>query len=342
MLWIEIQYAKTLGSQLDGFKVASNNPFVANFRCPLCGDSHKNKRLKRGYLYQRSQHIYFYCHNCAASLSLSRLIERMNPELYHQMRLELFRGGSLDHLSNDDRLHTDDIVERLKTVHKANPGNSILDYLSPASHHETAIAYMSERKIPHEFWSSIYFTSNFPDFVEKAFNGKLISEPPCHRLVIPFNAPRGNEIVGVSARVIPSTESVLNRRYYSLVKPGYLKLWQSPSLDINKIVYVTEGIIDAFFVANSAAMLGSDVSTAALRCLYNDFAYVFDNEPRNKQIVSRIQSKINDGCKVVIWPSDNPHKDVNEMVLNGVPLHLANNTKQGLAADMALNAWKKV
>ena len=49
-LWIDIKYANLLSAQLELFKVKKSNPYLANFRCPICGDSTKNKSKTRGYL----------------------------------------------------------------------------------------------------------------------------------------------------------------------------------------------------------------------------------------------------------------------------------------------------
>jgi hypothetical protein len=35
---------------------------------------------------------------------------------------------------------------------------------------------------------------------------------------------------------------------------------------------------------------------------WSDYIWVFDNEPRNREIVKRISKTINRGDKVVIWP----------------------------------------
>jgi len=46
----------------------------------------------------------------------------------------------------------------------------------------------------------------------------------------------------------------------------------------------------------------------------------------------------------VIWPTDIPGKDINEMVLNGykdIEGTLRNNVYKGLEAKMKLNYWKK-
>ena len=58
-------------------------------------------------------------------------------------------------------------------------------------------------------------------------------------------------------------------------------------LDVNKKVYVVEGPIDSLFLPNSIAAAGSDLNINLPNAVY-----ILDNEPRNKQIVDKIQQLI--------------------------------------------------
>jgi hypothetical protein len=72
--------------------------------------------------------------------------------------------------------------------------------------------------------------------------------------------------------------------------------------------------------------------------------WIYDNEPRNAEIVSRISRTIDRGERVVIWDSDIKEKDINDMILAGrdVQRVIESNTYQGLEAKLKLNYWKKV
>ena len=90
-------------------------------------------------------------------------------------------------------------------------------------------------------------------------------------------------------------------------------------------------------------MAGADGNTNALNNTENA-VFVFDSEPRNKEIHKRMEKIIDAGYKIVIWPTDIPGKDINEMVLNGykdIEGTLRNNVYKGLEAKMKLNYWKK-
>ena len=86
-------------------------------------------------------------------------------------------------------------------------------------------------------------------------------------------------------------------------------------------------------------------SDGDLECLETcDLIYVYDNEPRNKEIVSRIERCIRNDKRVVIWPNNIREKDINDMVLNGhnVMNVLESNTYSGLNAQLKFTTWKKI
>jgi hypothetical protein len=72
--------------------------------------------------------------------------------------------------------------------------------------------------------------------------------------------------------------------------------------------------------------------------------WVYDNEPRNSEILSRISRVIEMGQKVVIWPSTIKEKDINDMVLSGQNVQevIELNTYSGLEAKLKFTTWKKI
>jgi hypothetical protein len=75
-----------------------------------------------------------------------------------------------------------------------------------------------------------------------------------------------------------------------------------------------------------------------------DCVWIYDNEPRNTEILSRISRVIEDGQKVIIWPSTIKEKDINDMVLSGLDVQsvVESNIYSGLEAKLKFTAWKKV
>jgi len=89
-------------------------------------------------------------------------------------------------------------------------------------------------------------------------------------------------------------------------------------------------------------LCGSD---GDIRCLEgSSIIFVYDNEPRNREIVGRIERCIERNESVVIWPSNVKEKDINDMVLAGhdVQSVLESNTYSGLEAKIKFNNWKKI
>ena len=119
-------------------------------------------------------------------------------------------------------------------------------------------------------------------------------------------------------------------------------------MDVSKPVYVVEGPIDSLFLNNCVATMDAALYVASsIIGLDNDYVFVYDNEPRNKQIVSNMRKTIELGRKVCIWPDTIQQKDINDMVMSGMhPSEIQHiidtNTYDGLMATMKMNQWSKL
>jgi len=127
-----------------------------------------------------------------------------------------------------------------------------------------------------------------------------------------------------------------------MLKDDAPKIYGLDQVDSQKPIYVIEGPFDATLVENSVAMCGSDIDLRTFG--WSDCVYVYDNEPRNREIVNRISKTIDRGYKVVIWPSSIIQKDINDMVLGGQNIMsvLELNTYSGLKAKIKFNNWKRI
>ena len=120
------------------------------------------------------------------------------------------------------------------------------------------------------------------------------------------------------------------------------KIYGLEKVDSTEPIYIVEGPFDSTFIQNAVAMCGSDVDIGSFN--WSNYIYVFDNEPRNREIVNRIFKTIDRGNKVVIWPNNIIEKDINDMTLSGhnVKDLLESNTYSGLEAKLKFTTWKKV
>ena len=74
--------------------------------------------------------------------------------------------------------------------------------------------------------------------------------------------------------------------------------------------------------------------------------FIFDNEPRNKEIIDRMYKAIEQDYELVIWPDGQVEKDINDMVLQGkskseIQNIIIENTYSGLSALTQLNSYKR-
>ena len=118
------------------------------------------------------------------------------------------------------------------------------------------------------------------------------------------------------------------------------KLYGLDHINKNETIYIVEGPFDSFFLENSVAMCGSDVDIRSFN--WSDYIWVYDNEPRSKQITDKLSKSIDSGDKVVIWPSHIEEKDLNDMANSGVNVKsvVQSNVYQGLKAKLQLSNWK--
>ena len=127
-----------------------------------------------------------------------------------------------------------------------------------------------------------------------------------------------------------------------MINDNAQKVYGLDQVDSQKPIYIIEGPFDATLVQNAVAMCGSDLDIRSFG--WSDYIYVYDNEPRNREIVNRIAKTIDRGDKVVIWPTSVVEKDINDMVLGGQNIMgvLESNTYSGLQAKVKFNNWKKI
>ena len=320
---VDSKYIGLISSRLQKFKRVK--PDLYNFRCPICGDSQKHKNKARGYIYVVKNNTNFKCHNCGASLSLNNFIKKIDGTLHKQYTLEKFKEG-----------HTGRgfVVEEPEFKFKKPVFRKKLD-LPRASENADAREYLEKRKLnPDKF----YFANNFKRWVNtKKQTFDTIGRDES-RIIIPMY-DRDKNLIGFQGRsLVPNSVKYIT----VMLEDEAPKIYGLDSIDEKLPVYVVEGPFDSTFVNNSVALCGSDGDLGYLE--RSDTILVYDNEPRNREIVGRIERCIERNQKVVIWPSNIIEKDINDMVLAGhdVMSMLKLNTYSGLEAKLKFNTWKKI
>ena len=327
MDFVDVKYINLVSSRFEKFKKVKHNLY--NFRCPICGDSQKNKNKARGYLYQIKNNTNFKCHNCGVNISFNNFLKQIDPVVYKQYTFEKFKSG-----------HTGKnfVVEEPKNfeftpifVKKEQPEEL---KIPKASKNPAAKEYLIKRKLNPD---NYYYAEKFKEWtnsLQPIFDSTDTDES---RIIIPLFYQ--NNLVGFQGRALgPSKVKYIT----IMLDDDAPKIYGLDEIEKDKTVYVTEGPFDSTFIPNAIALCGADGDLGKWGIC--DPTWIYDNEPRNREILSRISRVIEMGQKVVIWPSTIKEKDINDMVLSGLDVRsvIESNTYSGLEAKLKFTNWKKI
>ena len=319
---VDSKYIGLVSPRLQKFKKVKNNLF--NFRCPICGDSKKNKSKTRGYLYTVKADVNFRCHNCGASMTFSNFLKEIDTVLHKQYVFERFKDGKSGRGT---------VVEEPKFNFQPPEFKQKID-LPKADSNERAKEYLERRKLnPSDF----YYTSKFKAWTnshKKTFDDFNYDEP---RIIIPLFYKKS--WIGFQGRSL-GPNSV---KYITVIfNENSPKIYGLDNIRTDAPVFVTEGPFDSTFIRNSIAMCGADGDVG--KWGVSTPVWVYDNEPRSKEITSRISNNITNGESVVIWPNQIKEKDINDMVLAGhdVQSIVESNIYNGLEAKLQFTNWKRI
>jgi len=329
MSFVDSKYIGLISVRLQKFSKKKEGLYT--FRCPYCGDSEKNKNRTRGYIYKHKNDHNFKCHNCGLSRSFTNFLKDQDVSLYDQYVMERYKSG----LTGMASTTPNPVFKSSKPVFAKKDFD--LPRITELNNSHPAKVYLKNRQIPEKRLREFYFCEEFKKWTNQqkhTFDNTDNDEP---RIIIPLKDKNG--IFGFQGRTLNPKSKL---RYITVMlddeKP---KIYGLDKVDDNETIYVTEGPFDSTFIRNSIAMCGSDVNLSSDDHRY---VFVFDNEPRNKQIVDRIEKTIQKGHQVVIWKNDILEKDLNDMVLAGLDVQdvVECNTYHGLEAKVKFIGWKRV
>jgi transcription elongation factor Elf1 len=322
MDFVDVKYINLISSRLQKFKKVKNNLY--NFRCPICGDSQRNKNKARGYLYQVKNNTNFKCHNCGVNVSFNNFLKQVDSVVYKQYTFEKFKEG---------KTGKNFAVEEPVFHFEAPKFKTKLD-LPKASENADAKEYLENRNLnPDKF----YYTDKFKSWtnsLKDVFDDTIVDEP---RIIIPLFYQ--NTLVGFQGRALGPSKI----KYITvMLDDDAPKIYGLDEIEKSKTVYITEGPFDSTFIRNAIALCGADGDIG--KWGIDNCVWIYDNEPRNAEIHRRIEQCISRGDKVVIWPSNIKEKDINDMTLSGLDVQsvIELNTYSGLEAKLKFTNWKKI
>ena len=345
-VYIDKKFINMVSPLLNRFSWKKEN--LANCRCPICGDSQRNKTKTRGYFYEKSGSYFYKCHNCDFGSNIYNFLKEISPNLCEEYKMEEWRERGITKKPKEE-----EVFKFKDSKPKFKKKDGILDTLqclNDLTDEHPAVLFANMRIIPNQFWRYLYFTEDFGSFMKTL-------DPDCFpvgaepRLVIPFFNREG-DVVGAQGRAINMTDEANARKTlkYITVKGDksidrlFYGLWR---VNPKKRVYVVEGPIDSMFLQNAIAMVGAGaLRNIPDRIADSETTWIYDNEPRNVQICSYIEKLIEMGRDVCIWPDSIKEKDINDMAYRmstrKIQKMIDENTFSGLEATLRFRDWRKV
>lgn len=337
-LFLDVKYVNLVSSRFESF--AKKKDFLFACRCPICGDSKKNKSKMRGFIFRKDNSLFYKCHNCGIGLTIGNLIRTLDESLYKNYILERYSQGENGN-SNYQKPEFKFKAVRFDKLEKCTYENAHALYELPKEHY--AVQYANNRKISSKYFAEIFFTDKFKTFVHELNPDSEYNIFDDARLVFPFYN-ESNQIEAVVGRAL---EADNKKRYLKInFDEEQFILYGKNRIKWNEKIKIVEGPIDSLFLNNCVAVGSSALISAAEHLKDHETILIFDNEPRNLEIAKLVEKAINKNYSVVIWPENVQGKDINEMILNGhsennIENIIENNTFHGLEAKLKYTMWRK-
>ena len=282
-------------------------------------------------MFKIKNNFTYKCHNCGVGRSLANFLKDQDIHLYEQYIMEKFKEGKTGKGTATPSPKFD--FKEPKFVKR----DTNLEKISSLNNSHPARVYLEQRGI--EDLDYFYYCPKFKEWTNKQKKTFDTLRQDSPRIIIPFKDKAGN-LFGYQGRSLAPKAKI---RYITIMlDEDQPKIFGLDRVNTDEPIYIVEGPFDATFIKNSVAMAGSDVDIRTFG--WSNHIWIFDNEPRNREIVARISKAISRGDQVVIWPKNIKQKDINDMHLAGhdVQTLVQSNVYQGLQATLKFNDWKKV
>jgi len=342
MNYIDTKYISLISPRLRNFTKKSD--YLWNFSCPYCGDSKKNKKKARGFVYRTKNDLFYKCHNCSVGTTLSKLIEFVDSSLHKEYVMERYKEGQTS--SGRAGKGTGQTVSApkfnfKKPVFKTKPKFEGLVSFADLDVNHPAVEFLENRMLPRKTWNDIYFCPKFFEFTNTLVPNKFpILDGDHPRMIIPFRKEDGT-IFAYQGRAFGKE---LQKYITIILDKDHPKIFGLNRIVSGNTINVVEGPFDSLFLPNCVAVAQSDLRIPQFK---DKAVLIPDNEPRNKEVCKQIEKFIDEDYSVVIWPKGVKSKDINEMVTSGMSVLeiltcIHSNTHSGLHARTVFQNWKRI
>ena len=339
--YLDVTWLKSLSPYLDRFKATSSSERTFNCRCPICGDSKKSKRLARCYFYTSHGSLNVSCKNCGYGRSFYNFMRDVFPDKFDEYKMEQLKSRLGQNVFGSEPVTKDTTPASTPEPNVVTAMDGVVAISNLDNSHK-AKQYLLDRCVPVDCFNRLYYADNFKDTASSVSYCELSSNfPDEDRIVIPFYDIDG-KITMIQGRSLNPNS---NLRYITIkASEDAEKVFGLDVVDFNKTVYVCEGPIDSFFVDNCLASCDSSLTRIDAADVY-----IWDNEPRNPEIIKLMDAAIDNGKSLVIWPFSPERKvDMNDMIKTGIYSStrelmqtIQTNTFSGIQAKLKFQQWKR-
>lgn len=334
-LYIDVKYLTQISHRFELFK--KKNDYLWNVRCPICGDSQKNKRKMRGYFFKVDNDLMYKCHNCGHGAHFGNMLKSLDALLYKEYVMERYSEGGHRKKHGTEKA----VKQQVKIDFVPKPlWTRLMDclYDLPAEHE--AIQYVNSRRLPKESHKRLYYIDNIKNVVQLNNKYKESIKTTEPRLAIPF-VDKDGKLTALSLRGMRG-----ETLRYVLVKvdEDAPTVFGLDSIDENATITVVEGPLDSLFLENAIACAGTSFNKIdELNLPKENMTIVFDNQPKNTDVCRLMQKYIKLGYQICIWPENVNGKDINDMVIDNIEPNniIRQHTYKGLQAELKFAAWRK-
>jgi hypothetical protein len=274
-------------------------------------------------------------------MSVPNFIKMVDQNLYNEYVVENLKDNK-----TPEQIDFESFVDKMKkpVFLKSGPLKN-LRKISQLSPDHPAKKLIDSRQIPTPYHAKLFLCPNFKAFTNELVPNKFDISHDETRILIPF-FDKDKNLHAYQGRAIGKSDV----KYITIVlNESVPKLYGLDTVNFDKKTYVVEGPIDSMFIPNSIATAGGDLVSALsnVQSSKSSMVVVYDNEPRSKDTVRKLDKAIMQGYNVCIWPDNLEHKDINDMIIAGLSSDfikhiIDNNTYKDLSAMLTLKRWSKM
>lgn len=291
------QYKEFLSKIIDSKNIEDHGPYKLVFRCPVCGDSKKNKYKKRGFLLISSDgKSTIGCLNCDYRASFYYFLKINYPELCSEWLMNVILN---------DGTYVRQLEEEVKEICHINYDEFIpLKNKDDSINRKKTIRLINHRRLPKHIAKNFLY----------ADNGNFEN-----RMIIPYYYKDGT-FKYFEARDLTGNSP----QKYKFPRAMPQELYNIGFIDKTKYFFVFEGVLDSIFVNNSIAIGGVTKFNRLLDEIdekyYPNIVVVFDGDIDG---IKKSYKLLKKGFKVFVWNSEmmshsvDGKVDLNKLIMDG-------------------------